>query len=200
MSLELPIRIQELARADPDERCELCSAAIPSRHQHLVEPAARRMLCSCRACALLFCRDADTKFRLVPEAVVALPELVVPEELWARLIMPVRLVFFFYSTPDQRIVGLYPSPAGPTEAQFDQEAWRDLVELEPSIAELLPDVQALLINRLENHCESFIAPLDRCYELVGRIRQSWSGMTGGTEMWHQVAQFFAELRQEARPL
>lgn len=199
MSVELPLRLQELARSNPDERCELCGGGIPPRHSHLVEPAARRMLCSCRACALLFDRDAETRFRLVPEEVFALPGLVVPDELWTRLIMPVRLVFFFFSSPDSRIVGLYPSPAGPTEAEFDQEAWQELVAKEPAVTDLKPDVQALLLNRLEDRCESFIAPLDRCYELVGRIRQSWSGMTGGTEMWRQVAEFFAELRQEARP-
>jgi hypothetical protein len=41
-------------------------------------------------------------------------------------------------------------------------------------------------------------PVDRCYELVGIVRQSWVGFHGGADVWVRVGAFFAELDGEAR--
>src|SRR5437016_839626 len=48
------------------ERCELCSVELPGEHDHLIEPASRRLLCACQGCALLFEGAAKTKYRRVP--------------------------------------------------------------------------------------------------------------------------------------
>jgi hypothetical protein len=40
-------------------------------------------------------------------------------------------------------------------------------------------------------------PVDRCYELVGIVRQSWVGFHGGADVWSRVEAFFAELDREA---
>ena len=43
-----------------------------------------------------------------------------------------------------------------------------------------------------------MVPIDECYKLVGLIRLHWHGLSGGTEVWREVAQFFAELRTKGR--
>ena len=39
-----------------------------------------------------------------------------------------------------------------------------------------------------------IAPIDRCYALVGTVKASWQGISGGSEMEQAIAGFFADLR------
>ncbi len=62
----------------------------------------------------------------------------------------------------------------------------------------MPDVEALLVNRVGDRRDYFIAPIDSCYELVGLLRVHWRGLSGGTEVWERVAGFFDELRAAAR--
>ena len=66
--------------------------------------------------------------------------------------------------------------------------------------ELQPDVEALLVNRLKNAREYYLAPIDKCYELVGLIRMYWRGLSGGSEAWNQIGAFFSALaaRSEGR--
>ena len=35
---------------------------------------------------------------------------------WDGLMMPINMAFFFKSTPQSRVIALYPSPAGATES------------------------------------------------------------------------------------
>ena len=42
-------------------------------------------------------------------------------------------------------------------------------------------------------------PIDECYALVGLIRTSWRGFTGGSEVWEQIGRFFEELDRRAKP-
>ena len=65
-----------------------------------------------------------------------------------------------------------------------------------------PDVEALLVNRIGHSrgftkAEYYILPIDQCYKLVGLIRSQWRGFSGGTEVWQKIAEFFAELRNQA---
>jgi len=57
------------------------------------------------------------------------------------------------------------------------------------------DVEALLVNRSQDAREYFIAPIDKCYELVGTIRVHWRGLSGGDEVWRAIDKFFAQLRR-----
>ena len=60
----------------------------------------------------------------------------------------------------------------------------------PLLAEMEPDVEALLVNRV-GHARGFAAPeyyvlpIDECYKLVGLIRANWRGLSGGTEVWQR---------------
>jgi len=49
------------------ERCELCAAPIAPEHRHLLDLDSRELLCACRACTVLFDRDAagGRHYRLV---------------------------------------------------------------------------------------------------------------------------------------
>ena len=58
-----------------------------------------------------------------------------------------------------------------------------------------PDVEALLVNRVSETREYYIAPMDQCYKLVGLIRAHWRGFSGGSEVWEKINQFFAELKE-----
>jgi len=67
--------------------------------------------------------------------------------------------------------------------------------------ELRTDVEALLVNRVGAgrgvKPEYYVVPIDECYKLVGLIRMHWRGLSGGTEVWREVGQFFAELKAKA---
>jgi hypothetical protein len=113
---------------------------------------------------------------------------------WDALGIPIGLAFFFYSTVEGRIVAFYPGPAGSTESLLDLTAWSGLVANNPVLAELEPDVEALLVNRVNGARDYYAVPIDRCYGLVGLIRGRWHGVSGGREAWAAIDGFFDELR------
>jgi len=47
------------------ERCELCGSALGTAHQHLVEPAKRRLLCACESCVGKIAAASNSEYRLV---------------------------------------------------------------------------------------------------------------------------------------
>jgi Family of unknown function (DUF5947) len=116
---------------------------------------------------------------------------------WTALRLPIDLAFFVHITSAERVIAFYPSPAGCTESLLDLTAWQDIVQRNPEIARIRPDVGALLVNRTRGERQYFIAPIDECYRLTGIIRQYWRGLSGGDELWQQVARFFEALRQRA---
>jgi hypothetical protein len=109
--------------------------------------------------------------------------------------IPIGLAFFVESSAEKRVLALYPSPAGSTESLLSMEAWTDIVDENPSLSKMQSDVEALLVNRLEPDAEYYLAPIDKCYELVGLIRGNWRGFTGGTEVWVKIRKFFEEMKQ-----
>jgi hypothetical protein len=181
------------------EKCELCGAGLASEHQHLVELDSRRLACSCDACALLFGGQTGARYRRVPRRIEFLPDFRLSDLQWESLLIPINLAFFFHSTPAGRVLAVYPSPAGATESLLGLEAWHALVEDNPMLAGLQPDVEALLVNRMGRAREYYRVPIDQCYRLVGLIRLHWRGLSGGTEAWEKVGQFFAGLREKSQP-
>jgi len=41
-------------------------------------------------------------------------------------------------------------------------------------------------------------PIDECYGLVGLIRTQWRGLTGGKEVWAEIARFLEALDRRSR--
>lgn len=180
------------------ERCELCNLVLPPKHRHLLELKSRQVACSCDPCALLFQNAVGGKFKLIPREARALPDFQMTDAEWENLALPIDLAFFFYSTPQEKMTAMYPSPAGPTESLLTLTSWQALVKQNPSLQTMQRDVEALLVNRSQGAREYFLAPIDACYELVGTIRMHWRGLSGGDAVWQEIEKFFAKLRAESR--
>jgi Family of unknown function (DUF5947) len=187
-------------RPQPEERCELCGTAMTAEHRHLLELSSRELLCACRPCALLFDRDgaAAGRYKLVPERRLRLDGFQMSDAAWDELRVPVDMAFFFHSSKAERVLAYYPSPMGPTESQLGLDAWQQLERVNPILAELEGDVEALLVNRVRGARGYWLVPLDECYSLVGLIRTRWRGLTGGREVWQQIADFFTDLDHRSR--
>jgi hypothetical protein len=192
--------LQSLVRQrEPRERCDLCGAALGSAHQHLIEPAVRKLLCACDACALLFESPTRTKYKRVPRRIRQLHDFQMTDAEWDSLMIPIGMAFMFASSVQNCTLAVYPSPAGATESLLSLDAWRQIVANNPPLADLAPDVEALLVNRLDvarNAAEHYIVPIDRCYELVGLIRTHWRGLSGGSEVWNEMRRFFDDLKMQ----
>ncbi len=194
---------QFVKRRQSAERCELCGNAVAASHQHLLEIASRRLLCACEACAMLFSAQAIMKYRRVPRRNLALPNFQMTDAQWEGLNIPINMAFFFASTPNGRVEVMYPSPAGATESLVSQESWAEIVAANLVLLTLEADVEALLVNRVGHAregraAEYFVVPVDECFKLVGLIRLHWKGLSGGTEVWVEIARFFTELREKSR--
>jgi hypothetical protein len=181
------------------ERCELCNLVLPPVHRHLLDTATRQVACSCDPCALLFQNAVGAKFKLIPRDARSLPDFQMTDGDWESLALPIDLAFFFYSTPSEKMTAMYPSPAGPTESLLPLTSWEALVRQNPVLQNMEVDVEALLLNRAGAAREYFLAPIDKCYELVGTIRMHWRGLSGGDDVWREIENFFAKLRSEAKP-
>jgi Family of unknown function (DUF5947) len=193
-ALARPKPSDKVSQGSEEERCELCAEPIAAQHRHLLDLESRRLLCACRACSILFDRSGagGGHYRLIPDRVVAVEEAGLDDVTWQGFGIPVEMAFFFHSSAAERVVAFYPSPLGATESLLDLDAWDGAV-----LAELEPDVEALLVNRTRGRRECWIVPVDRCYELVGLVRTHWKGFGGGEEVWQALDGFFDRLRKEA---
>jgi hypothetical protein len=182
-----------------EETCELCGEPIDPEHRHVLDLHERRLLCACRACSILFDRKAagGGHFRLVPDGCRLVQDFELDDALWSRLRLPVDMAFFFVSSAAGRAVAFYPSPLGATESLLELKAWEELEASNPVLAELEPDVEALLVNRTGTTRDHWLVPVDRCYALVGLIKTRWKGLAGGEEVWDEIGRFFDALREEA---
>lgn len=186
----------------PLERCELCGAALAPDHAHLMELRPRKLICACDSCGILFSLEGATGFKRIPRRIRFLEGFCMTDAQWESLLIPINVAFFFESSPEKRIVAMYPSPAGAPESQLPLETWGEIAEANPLLAEMEADVEALLVNRLgQPHGypapEYYLLPIDECYRLVGLIREHWRGLSGGAEVWAELANFFAGLKARA---
>lgn len=179
---------------ETDECCELCAAPLSREHQHLLEPAKRQLVCACDACAILFSQSRDGRYRRVPRTIEHWQDFQITDTQWAGLGVPIALAFFFQSTAHEQLTAVYPSPGGATETLLPVEVWAALSEENPALARLEPDVEALLVNRMNGARDYFRVPIDECYKLVGIVRMSWHGLSGGAELWKKIADYFENLK------
>jgi hypothetical protein len=180
------------ARPAAEEECELCTLGIRPNHRHLLHLEERRILCVCETCWAV--RSGDAAFRPVGNRTLVLDDFELSDEQWAAFQIPIGLAFFMESTVSGGVVGLYPSPAGATECELDLEAWQRLVVANPVLESLEADAEALVINRLADPPQQAIVPIDRAYELVGVVKASWEGISGGSATEEAVEGYFAGLR------
>jgi hypothetical protein len=183
------------------DACELCSTPLEAEHAHVVDREPGAVRCACRACAVLF-RDAGAgRYRTVPDRVLVDPGLVLGEAEWAELEIPVRLAFL-RKGPAGLWTAIYPGPAGAIESPLQPAARERLAARTPLASACEPDVEALLVRgeRGAGPLEVLLVPIDRCYELAGRLRRTWRGFDGGTEARREIDAVFAELRARARPI
>ncbi|KAA2263402.1 hypothetical protein F0L68_10245 [Solihabitans fulvus] len=190
-----PVREQPSA-----EKCEMCGTEVGARHGHVVDIEHRSLMCACRACFLLFTRPdaAGGRYRAVPERVLHDPTRPLSPAAWTGLGVPVNSAFFLRG--DSGLAAFYPSPAGATECLLDLAAWARLGEQHPLLAEAQPEVEAILVREVDGAVETYLVPIDSCYQLVGTVRLYWKGFDGGQEAHEHIDEFFADLRARARPL
>ena len=192
--------LRRFARATvPVLRCEMCSAALLSEHQHLMEASKHQLLCCCQACAVLFGSHDVGKYHLIPRRNARLLNSVflITDAQWDALLIPINIAFFFKSSSESRVIAIYPSPAGATESLLDLATWEALEADNPVLAEMEPDVEAFLVNRADGARDYYRVPIDQCYALVGLIRARWRGLSGGSEAWDAIREFFAGLKTGA---
>lgn len=177
------------------ERCDLCGAELAEDHRHLLHLDERRILCACEPCVAM--RSGDGPYRPTGVRLLWLEDFDLPEELWASLRIPIGLAFFMRSSSAERVVGMYPSPAGATECELELSAWEDLCAANPVLESLDEDVEGLIVNRMGEPHQFAIAPIDECYRLVGTIKANWEGISGGGAVEWVVPAYFEEIRRRA---
>ena len=191
-------RARQAAR-NAQETCDLCGEPVAGEHRHLLNVNNREILCACRACAVLF--DTPTAGanmrKLIPTRYSYLRDFRMTDAQWESLSVPVHMAFFVRNTAAQRVLALYPSPAGPMESLLTFETWEELERQNAVLRDMEPDVEALLINRIRDTRDHFLVPIDECYKLVGIIRLHWKGLSGGSEVQLHIDRFFALLRERA---
>ncbi|MFC4783891.1 DUF5947 family protein [Nocardioides sp. MAHUQ-72] len=186
----------------PEEVCELCTVGIGERHGHVADVAQHRLLCVCRPCYLLFAPDGagGGRYRGVGEQVRRVSDLALDEGRWDALRIPVDVAFFFEQTDAEQVLAFYPGPAGATESLLDLAAWTDVVAENPVLGSVQPDVEAVLLRRHDGGFSCHLAPIDLCYELVGIVRRSWTGLGGGPEVWREIDAYFSVLDRRSVPV
>ena len=120
------------------------------------------------------------------------------EAQWQTIQIPVNMAFFFYNSSLEKVVAFYPSPAGATESLLSLETWDEVVGQNPAFADMVADVEALLVRRADDGFECYLVPIDAAYDLVGRVKLHWKGFDGGQEAWSQIEAFFSALRDRSR--
>lgn len=197
MSTEALARIVRRPARAPEAAepcCDLCALPLPEQHRHVLDEQRGALMCTCRACTLLFERDAAGRghYRLVPDIRARLSGVPVDE-----LGVPVGLAFFV-PRADGTVTAHFPSPLGTTEHEVEPGAWAAAVRARPELEALTPGVQALLVDTARSADEQWIVPIDDCYRLVALIRREWRGLSGGSQVWPAIAAFFADLAAPRR--
>jgi hypothetical protein len=190
----------EKPRPRPGEHCELCAEPLGGGHSHVADLETRNIICTCRACYLLFTHQGAGRgrYRAVPDRYLHDPSFRLTDAQWDTLQIPVRVAFFFRNSSLGKVVAFYPSPAGATESLLPLETWEEVVGANPAFADVADDVEALLVRRTADGFECHLVPIDACYELVGLVRMHWKGFDGGEEAWGEIGGFFDRLRERSR--
>jgi hypothetical protein len=199
------IRNNRPAPEPAGERCEMCSELIADEHQHVVNVVGRQLMCTCRACYLLFTDShAQLRYRAVPDRYLSFPDFALDRLVWEALQIPVGVAFFFANSALGRTVAFYPGPAGATESELDMDVWDAISGADSRVDLLADDVEALLVRVFDSPQDgelpgplTYLVPIDACYEFVGRLRMLWRGFDGGQQAREFIDDFFARVADRA---
>lgn len=180
---------------DEKEHCNFCNAELPADHRHLVDINAMRFMCTCDMCMIM--QAVKGNYKPLPQRSLELTDFKLSDELWSDFLIPVNMAFFVIKTNQSGAVAFYPAPTGATESKLKMEPWTEMQQLNPLLNDIVPDLEALLINRLDSTNKYFIVPIDSCYKLIGMIRTSWKGIHGGSEVTDIINKFFVELENKS---
>jgi hypothetical protein len=202
------IRANKPTPLQAGERCEMCAEEITDEHQHVVNVAARQLMCTCRGCYLLFSDPhAKLRYRAVPDRYLTFPDFTLDRRAWESLQIPVGLAFFFRNSDMDKTVAFYPGPAGATESELNLDAWDTIDGGDARLSMLADDVEALLVRvpdreradpEVNAAAECYLVPIDACYEFVGRLRMLWRGFDGGHEVREFIDDFFDRVKSRSR--
>ena len=196
--------LRRVAQRPPDDEvCELCGAGISRRHPHLLDPAAQHIICACAVCATLFAERAGARFKRVPDLARRLDDFRLTDAEWDALHVPASLAFFVRRSSMGDVRATYPGPSGMIETLPPLAAWHAILLNNPSLDGLQPDIEALVLSRVDRsngqRRMSLVAPIDTCHRLVDTLRKHWRGPNGGTDAWAHIDAFFADLAGVLRP-
>lgn len=177
------------------ETCVFCRTELAPDHRHLVDMTSMKFLCTCEMCIIL--KVGAGKYKKLPQRFLNLSSMQMSDSLWSDFRIPVNMTFFVLKSAEEGAVAYYPAPTGATESKLKMEPWQELTELNPRLTTLVPELEALLVNRLGDQNQYFIVPVDNCYRLIGMIRKSWKGIFGGSEVNNIINKFFAELKEKS---
>jgi len=179
------------------KHCDVCGLPAESHTSYLVHPASRRLILCCDNCSRNLLAGGSRKYRPVPSRVECLPEFSMTDAQWNSLNLPIHLAFFYYSTPDRGVWLVYPDSSGPNETRLPPAKWEELAAANGILRQFQPDVEGLLINRVGRIRRYFRAPIDECFKLTAIVRDNWTGVTGGVDLWRKIEWCFAHWRGSA---
>jgi Family of unknown function (DUF5947) len=180
---------------DDVEKCNFCGRLLSPDHRHLADLSALKFICTCEMCMITM---ADNRsYKPLPQRYIYLEHFNMSDQLWSDFLIPVNMAFFVLSSGRNGAVAYYPAPTGATESKLKMESWNQLVQSNPLLEDLAPDLEALLVNRLDANGQYYIVPIDSCYKLIGMIRISWKGIFGGKEVNNTITEFFKELKEKS---
>ena len=166
------------------ERCEMCSAPVADEHQHVVDVNSRSLMCTCRAVLPAVHRpEAQLRYRAVPDRYLAFPGFVLGRPTGTTCRSRSGWRSCSSNTAQDRVVAFYPSPAGATESELSMEAWDRVLEANPGLDTVLPDVEALLVRGIGRTTASAAtwSRSTRATSWSAGCGCTWRGFDGGQE-------------------
>ena len=178
----------------------MCSTEIADRHGHVADLEGHRLLCTCRACFLLFTGSGAGagRFLAVPEDVREVADVAISEGQWAALQIPVDLAFFLRQTGAENVGAYYPGPGGATESLLDLASWAEVLDANPVLAQAEPDIRAILLRRAPAGMPATSCRSTGATSWSGSFDSRGSGSTAARTYGHGSRRFSPELDREAR--